>query len=348
MRKDIEKLVEYSQQKFITCSLDKLTILGDDTGNFETMINNNNFGFIERSGMAKHPYKRWFPCVDGSNIQWTDMANFKAIRYEFNPNNVKLSKEREHQRAIADIIKTMKYPKISRYDVAFDFYGYDLSTYKIVDKVGRKKNYWVDRSDTLETLYVGSPTADMRIRIYNKAKEQKIEFPLDWWRVELQFRDEACSSVQGFVHMKEGTMTVPAFIPNLLDSLRVYKPNYAQMDNVQEIAMVKLLLEEPDYIKQLSKNSRAKYKKILSNLPNEEEIDLQNLFISHHDKILKTIQDYLLIAERNNVLDKPKKDDKRTQEQLENTIIEHDDDYYTKDESEFLLESAKIHLLYNT
>jgi hypothetical protein len=331
------KLLEYDQQKFITCSLDKLTILGDDTGNFETMINNNPFGFIVRQGMAKHPYKRWFPCVDGSNIQWTDLKNFKAIRYEFNPNSVRdNSKEREHRRAVTDVIKAMKNPKVSRFDVAFDFYGHNFNDYKIQDKTSRKKNYWLDNSDNLETLYIGSQGASFRFRIYDKAREQKIESGLNWWRLELQYRDEHCETI----------FDSKPYIMNPFNTLRVYQPSYKQIENVQERAMVKLLLEEPETIKELNKNTRAKYKKILSTLPSEKEIDLENLFASHHDQILKTILNYVKIAERNNTLSKSKKADRRTQEELDEPIF-HYDDYYTEQESEFLLQTAKIHLLYN-
>jgi len=345
LKQKLEKLIEYDKEKFVTCSLDKLTMLGDDTGNFETMINNNRFGFIERSGVAKHPYKRWFPCLDGSNIQWTDIANFKAIRYEFNPNKIKNSKEREHARAVAEIIKTMKYPKISRFDVAFDFYGYDFNKYIIQDTLSRKKNYWVDSSDQLETLYVGSPNADMRIRIYNKAKEQKIEYPLNWWRIELQYRNDSCRTVQGEVLHGDAIVSISPMIINLLKTLKLYQPSYKQIENVQERAMVKMLLDEPETIKELSKATRSKYKKILSTLPSEKEIDLNELFMSHHDKVLRDIQQFLIIAERNNKLKKPLKDDRRTKEELDNTPVLHDN--YTKEESEFLIASAKMHMLYN-
>ena len=344
MDKTLKKLVEYNDKRFVTCSLDKLTILGDDTGNFETMINNNNFGFIKTSGMAKHPYKRWFPCQDGSNIQWTDIANFKAIRYEFNPNSLRDSREREHRRAVTEIIQTMKYPKISRFDMAFDFYGYDFNKYIIRDKRGRKKNSWLDGSDQLETMYIGSPSADLRIRIYNKAKEQKIEYPLDWWRIELQFRDDACRSVQGELVTNNGVMNIKPQIPNLLETIRMFQPSYQQIDNIQERAMVKLLLEEPETIKELAKATRSKYKKILSTLPSEKEIDLKELFEIHHDKILSSIQYYIRVAERNDVMKKNKKVDKRSQEELKLPVA-HDN--YTEHDKQFSIESTKMHILYN-
>ena len=344
MSKTVERLLEYNEKKFITCSLDKLTILGDDTGSFEAMINNNNFGFIKSHGTASHPYKRYFACMDGSNIQWTDIATHKAIRYEFNPNKLNESIEREHRRAIASIIKTMKYPKVSRYDMAFDFYGYDFNKYIIHDKNSRKKNVWLDRSDQLETMYIGSPNADLRIRIYNKALEQKIETPLDWWRIELQFRDDACRSVQGEIIMNNQTIQISPCIPNLLETVRMYQPAYKQIESITERALVKLLIEEPETIRELSKNARTKYKKILSTLPSEKEIDLKNLFEIHHDKILSDIRKYLRIAERNDVLNKNKKIDIRNKEELE-LPINHE--YYTQQDKEFTIESTKMHMLFN-
>lgn len=343
-QKQIDEYISSGKTEIIS-SIDRLTILGDDTGNFETMINNNNFGFIERQGVALHPYKRNFYCVDGSLIQWTDNPKFKAIRYEFNPNNIKLSKEREHQRAVADIIKTMKYPKVSRADVAFDFMGYDLSSYQIIDKQGRKKNYWVSALNKLETLYVGAPQADLRIRIYDKRKEQKIKAPLNWWRIEFQFRDEGCRTIQGESLTGGQVLQCKPHIINLFEGLRIVKLDYKTIENIQERAMVKLLLEEPDTIKELANATRAKYKKILSTLQSEKEIELEKIFVIHHDKLLKNIQEYLVLAERNNVLGKTRKDDRRTKEEIENTPVSYDN--YTSDDERFAVESAKMHMLYN-
>ena len=337
-------------------SLDRLTILGDDCGNFETMVNNNDFGFIKGSGLAKHPYKRSFHCVDGSIIQWTDVANMKAIRYEFNPNNVKNSKEREHIQSVTQILNAMKYPKISRYDYAIDVYGVDLSKYIVVDNVGVKKNYWLSSCNRLETLYIGAPNADTRIRIYDKAVEQKSDMPIEWWRVEVQFRDEACLSVQGKMMLngydvvtgKPVIESCPPFIPNPFKAIKFIKPSYRSLKNFNEMAACKMLIEEPEMLQTLSKNSRTKYKKLLASLPTDKELDIESLFSTYSEKILDQILRWLKIPERNDVLSRYKPHDKRSEKELQESLSEMSKGDYSDDEKAFAIESAKMHLLYNT
>lgn len=337
-------------------SLDRLTILGDDCGNFETMINDNDFGFIEGSALAKHPYKRTFYCVDGSIIQWTDVANMKALRYEFNPNNVKNSKEREHIRSVTQILSTMKYPKVSRYDYAIDVYGVDLSKYMVVDNVGVKKNYWVNSCNRLETLYLGAPSADVRIRIYDKAVQEKADIPIEWWRIEVQYRDEACLSVHGksltngydALTGKPFIMDCPPFVPNPFQGIKFIKPNYRSLGDIREIAMCKLLMDEPEMMQELSKKTRSKYKKLLASLPTDKELNVESLFSLHADKILQHILRWLEISERNDVLSRYKPHDKRSEKELQESLEEMSKDEYSEGEKTFAVESAKMHLLYNT
>lgn len=271
-------------------SLDKLTILGDDCGRFEETINNNHFGFIEGDSVAAHPYKRNYYMQDGSLLQWTDNRSHRALRYEFNPNKITtLDKERTHRRAVVDIIRTMKYPEPSRIDIAIDIHGVDLGNYSFIDLHSRKKNYWVDGIDRLETLYIGASKSDLRVRIYDKAREQETEGEGSWWRMEAQVRGEFVKSV-----LERGL--------NPFHGIRVAKLGWKQIENIQERAMVKLLLEDPLTIGELSKHTRRKYKKILASLPTTEEINVAGIYEDNRQKIRKDIDYWLDFANRNNVI----------------------------------------------
>lgn len=274
-------------ETLVKVSVDRLTILGADSGSFGETINNNNFGFIEGSSIAPHPYKRQFYMTDGSLLQYTDNKEMNALRYDFNPNNVNNhDSERTHQRAVADIIRTMKYPKISRVDIAIDLKDVDLGCYTFTDNVGRKSNSWVDSSNRLETLYVGAPNANLRLRIYNKAKEQKQEGV--WWRIEAQIRNEWCEAVLKGANPFEG--------------ISIGKPSWKQIENVQERAMVKLLLDYPDTMSELSRHTKTKYKKMLTSLPTDEHLDAVPIYENNRKEVMKTINFWTMFAGRNNVI----------------------------------------------
>lgn len=87
----------------------------------------------------------------------------------------------------------------TRLDVALDSYSKHFTIDDIIKKVrnGEVKSYMRDRRiiesykvdiSKGATVYFGSPTSDIGIRIYDKAKEQEVNY--DWIRVELQCRDE--------------------------------------------------------------------------------------------------------------------------------------------------------------
>jgi len=269
-------------------SIDKIVILGDEVKEkFEQVINNNNFGFIEGSGMAKHPYDRNYYMIDGSVLQYSKVANMRALRYEFNPNKINTSdKEKTHRRAINDCISTMKYPKLSRIDIAIDLYDFNLSEYDIVhDSV--KTCVWKDRSGRVETYYIGAPNSDIRFRIYNKAKEQKIE-DKNWWRVEVQLRDEFAVG--------------PLINVNPFKLVKFVKPAIRNVEDMNTRAMLFYLEKNPSDWENISKNTKTKYKKILNTLPSEKEINIAEIFEESAERIQKELRNWLYIAEKNNVI----------------------------------------------
>ena len=113
------------------------------------------------------------------------------------------------------------------------------------------------------------------IRIYNKAKEQKIN-NMDWWRVELQLRDK----------------NIDIYLNDTKDFLEdVYFFKYITLDNYSAIekATLEYLLRDYSRITQLSKNQRTKYKKIIRNLK-EGSLDFINPIIQHN---CSKVVDYL-------------------------------------------------------
>jgi hypothetical protein len=112
-----------------------------------------------------------------------------TFRMEFNPNNVAWG-------TISPILKVLRlgtsllWGRITRIDIAVD-YRMDLNPLAFYDDRKMKSHgYW--GVNGWQTLYLGSSSSDVQIRIYDKALEQKESFDIgadsSWWRVEAQDR----------------------------------------------------------------------------------------------------------------------------------------------------------------
>lgn len=120
---------------------------------------------------------------------------------------------------------------ISRIDIAYDdFKG--LLDMKTICRYTEDKNYvspfsWynVENGTPGSSVYFGAPSSDLRIRFYDKAREQKIIEPIHWVRCEIQLRRElAFNFVRDLV--KLGTDHIgKLFIGVLNNYLRFLEPS---------------------------------------------------------------------------------------------------------------------------
>ena len=209
-------------------SIDNLTIVADDSGRFASLANDPLFSFIERWSPASFPYDKSFYCEDGSIIQYTKREETRALRYEFNPNKIETE---DQQKNVERILGTMKYPEVSRVDVAFDIKGVDISQYYVLDLVGRKSNVFRDGGGKLETHYIGAPHAPLRIRIYNKAVEQGVKG--HWWRIEAQLRGDWCKAINGTLN--QNGITLPPSMPDFFEGVKLRIPDISHAKNINEM-----------------------------------------------------------------------------------------------------------------
>lgn len=207
----------------------------------------NSYWYSPKNFMYQHNFK----FGDGSFFQYGEFQNEHTCRLEFNPNKC-------DWKIIYNIIKRVKYPKLTRMDIAVDYKGIDLSEYKIDMLTARTQEFFFSRSGKLETQYIGSRSSDNFVRIYDKAKEQnkhmkkeeeeEIQIAYDWWRVEAVIKD--------FQHDKFGNIINEPF-PLLIQER---KENNPEQLKIAEKAMLFYLEHNPSEWEKLSPNSKRKYK----------------------------------------------------------------------------------------
>lgn len=261
-------------EKQVYFSIDKLCVLGKfkNKENFEVFIQYcySNIRFKPRY-ITNQFYGNSFSIEDLGFLQVDRVSS--NFRLEFNPNNVKILEDKEIINTILSYFTDFHF---SRLDIALDLYNYNIYDYNIVDLSPRKKAYYYDRVGKLETCYFGAMGSDKFIRIYNKAKEQKIE-DMDWWRVELQLRDK----------------NIDIYLEDRKDFLEdVYFFRYVSIDNYSTVekATLEYVLHDYTRISQLAKNQKTKYKKMIRELK-EESLDFINPIIQHNcNQVVKYLE----------------------------------------------------------
>lgn len=260
--------------KQVYFSIDKLCVLGKfkNIENFEIFIHYcySNIRFKPRY-ITNQFYGNSFSIEDLGFLQVDRVSS--NFRFEFNPNNVKSLEDKEIINTILSYFTDFHF---SRLDIALDLYNYNIYDYNIVDLSPRKKAYYYDRVGKLETCYFGAMGSDKFIRIYNKAKEQKID-NMDWWRVELQLRDK----------------NIDIYLEDRKDFLEdVYFFRYVSIDNYSTVekATLEYILHDYTRLNQLAKNQKTKYKKMVRELK-EESLDFINPIIQHNcNQVVKYLE----------------------------------------------------------
>lgn len=182
-----------------------------------------------------------------------------GFRLEFNPNRFK-SNEKDLYR----ILKHCKNVEFSRRDIALDIFGEDMKEFMFLDQAGRKIIEYKTASYELETIYFGSTESDERVRIYNKAKEQKVD--KKWFRIEGQLRREKAR----------------AMAYNPFEQIRVVKRGTFEGFDIRTRAMLEYLQNNDGAWQELSKPARLKYKKLMAEGGHEETVlNVADLFEKH-------------------------------------------------------------------
>lgn len=261
-------------------SIDKLTVVGNIFGDLEGFY--RRCDATEYHGLAKYPYRYSIHFLDGSLLQVAEQervrsGHLKELRYEFNPNR------KDYNKLHYGILGHMKDVHFTRIDVAFDIYDIDMSSWRWIDLLGRPFNVWYSGAGEVETWYIGGKSSDVRIRIYNKAKEQQKKDKV-WWRVEVQMRRETSQLLQAF----DGEVYFNPFN----DIYAVKDDDFKHLD-IKTRALVKYLINEPQGFSELSINSRSKYRRMIAEEGSKETIDFAAEWEKKYSLLKSELKDWL-------------------------------------------------------
>ncbi|WP_242274838.1 replication initiation factor domain-containing protein [Bacillus cereus group sp. BfR-BA-01310] len=239
--------------KKVDISIDNLTIIAFDTGTFSDYVAVSPY-ISSMSSSKSFAFRNSHYCIDGTFIETGNDQN--KVRIEFNPNKASM-------KDICELLTHLKYPYLTRMDLAVDYFNYD--SFHMIDWRAdgrRKRNYWEDMNGTLETLYIGSQASHKQHRIYNKLKERQdnggaIDKCVDtsYWRVEVQKRFKESDNI---FDVEEYFMT------DLFDITPCRKDlDLSFISDVKERIMVRGLLANPIELDELNVKTRSKYRKLI-------------------------------------------------------------------------------------
>ncbi|EKC6410793.1 replication initiation factor domain-containing protein [Staphylococcus pseudintermedius] len=202
----------------------------------------------------------------------------RNMRVEFNPNQLSQTQILWLKR---HVISCMDDVGFTRLDLAFDF-ECDLSDYYTMSDKSLKKTVFYGRDGKYETKYFGVRESNRFIRIYNKKQERKDNADIEidvahFWRVEIELKHDMVD-----------------YWNDCFNDLHILKPAWANLEKINEQAMVYTLLHEESMWGKLSKNTKTKFKKMIKEISPVDLTDLMKLTLRESEKKLQKQIDFWL------------------------------------------------------
>ncbi|WP_445005791.1 hypothetical protein [Exiguobacterium alkaliphilum] len=216
----------------------------------------------------------------------------KRLRLEFNPNRATSDEIRQ---MYINIIATMKYPELTRIDLAFD-YAENLSDVRWIDKKGRPSSQYRNGKCVLETYYAGGSRSKLRVVMYDKKAERASKQGIDpeelgerdWWRIELRFKENEIDKL----FSDDGY--------NPFDELTPYIPMALGLQSLKwkdRCVVMALMAEEGESIfGEMDAKSRAKYKNLLCEYTMPTPVDIGFDFEQQKNDLLEQVVSWFKYA----------------------------------------------------
>jgi len=158
-------------------SIDKLSFIADVNDDYQKQINWFTEIMANQGIHPTHPSSEHFEHSCNFNagefvLQYgrsVSSSKGRRVRFEINPNKFDFSNI--WYRTLLNHIPHLEGSDITRIDFAIDYF-FPLDASCFIDKF-KLKNFVCNGRGGVESWYLGSPSSDMQIKIYNKKLEQK-------------------------------------------------------------------------------------------------------------------------------------------------------------------------------
>lgn len=216
LRKAQENFSSARHEEKIEVSIDRLTLLADVPNPIFLIADLRNAlmkelqGYVEFS-ITSTDYKNFSLEYVSENDNRVNLIYFEVsmmgeilLRLDFNPNTLKeYGAMGIWKKIIVFLTLQSEEIRLSRFDLAFDIFNLpSIITIKYI-KGGTKSTFYYGRASELETVYWGSRSSNIQVRLYDKNKERLQKGKLDltdlvnnpyWWRFEMQLRTKAINA----------------------------------------------------------------------------------------------------------------------------------------------------------
>lgn len=201
----------------------------------------------------------------GIEPNWTKdkNKNFRDIVIEYNPNKLSL----KDFNALNSILPIDEYKtEIMSMDIAVDIYDYHITDLLVYKNHGNKYECKIFYGQ-LETIYIGAFGENGHIRIYNKAKEQKISDDMKWTRFEVTYKK------LGFMDIRDTEVVENTKLP----ILKVIDKNIAAAVDGTEKYILLTSLDNIDLLNLLGRRMKKKILEYHKNLLKEVPINIEQM-----------------------------------------------------------------------
>lgn len=278
--------------------IDRITIMAELPEESLSVISSMYSGVLIKEHCIQTNYVKF--SIDNIYCTYTRNCplNQRNFRIDFNPRE---TVEEALIHLNTSVLPYLINKGLSRLDVAFDVNA-DLNDGYYIYQSGIHKSKYYYGKDSLETLYLGSPSSARYLRIYDKKnqlreiKEIEIDEPF-LWRIEYELRNNYVDNLdESITELLNGLIIRQLSIEQLSDK------EYFTAKVLYDYEMAKLKEtndeEENPLINpwnRLSTNSKTKYRKILRELPPERDLVpvLQNVLLQSKQRLLDEIGVYL-------------------------------------------------------
>jgi hypothetical protein len=239
-------------------SFDRMTVIGDlnprHIKEFRSFIASNPYVSVldtktdyVRAKMYDDLFYLEYDKIKGQSRQRRNM------RIEFNPNHCS---EDARDFFVKHIVRLMNDVGFSRLDLALDMEK-DLSSFYVASESRWKSTVFYGLDDKPETKYFGVRDSQRYIRLYDKKRERKHNAEeeitaADLWRLEFELKRDMVNQWE-----------------TVADDLTIKEPDWHDTADIQQRAMVYLLMNDKDSWNDLGKTTKAKYRKIIREMEGE-------------------------------------------------------------------------------